>query len=61
MFGSAVSALRFEMVEILIEIQLTGIFPFENVALEIEDNCRTIGCFLLPLSTVIWTKGLFSS
>jgi hypothetical protein len=41
--GSAVSALHADTVSLLIEIQLVKNFPFENIALEIKNNCKIIG------------------
>jgi hypothetical protein len=35
-------------------------FPFKDVPIEIKGDCRIIGCFLPPLSRVLWrTTGSF--
>jgi hypothetical protein len=36
-----------------------GKFSFENIELEVKDNCKIIGYFLFPSSIVVWKKAVF--
>jgi hypothetical protein len=46
----AVSALRTDTAALLLEIQFAENFPFENIALEIKNNCKTVGMHNIALN-----------